>query len=82
MNLSGTDVVVKKASDAAVFRVANFDIVQHRAERERMHISLSDLMLGVCSCTCLTLDGQHGSQLSVQQFEAPLQIVLFLPAAS
>lgn len=36
----------------------------------------------LCVCVCLTLDGQHGSQLSVQQFETPLQIVLFLPVAS
>lgn len=35
----------------------------------------------VCLCVRLTLDGQHGSQLSVQQLEPSLQIVLFLPAA-
>lgn len=36
----------------------------------------------LCVCVCLTLNGQHGSQLSVQQLEPSLQIVLFLPAAS
>lgn len=44
--------------------------------------SAISLSLCVSECVWLTLNGQHGSQLSVQQFKAPLQIMLFLPVAS
>lgn len=84
MNLSGTNVVVKRHLMQLRLEL-DISTLSNTVRRERADtylLSDRSLMLGVYSCTCLTLDGQHGSQFSVQQFEAPLQIVLFLPVAS